>query len=344
MSVVNVKDPEALAAMRSALLQFKSDAADSLYAMQAESRRTIEWLQERQRHWQKALQHRGEMLRQARADLADFQSDNGDCSREAAIVQRIQRAVDEAEQQLRNVQLHLKRVCHAHEEFEREARHLTNVLGKELLQGTALLERSVASLASYTGSESGNFSNGVGSGSGSNIQEASSPESYLTQEESDQEESTPETSEEENSPATTEDEKHPTMPDPGFTKGQVDWIPENAHMSPEAKAYNDGALGARVDSVTGTSEAPELSYQDTNGNVRPVRFDGQDGDVMIDRKLSVTTFPKSQAQALRQSEALSQNGLTGRWEVPTQTEATRALKMFVKLDIKNIGVKVVPFP
>jgi WXG100 family type VII secretion target len=131
---------------------------------------------------------------------------------------------------------------------------------------------------------------------------------------------------------------------PGFTKGEVDWVPENAHMSPQARAYNDAAPGARVNPETGVPEAPELSYQDASGNIKPVRFDGHEGDVMIDRKLSVTTFPKSQAQALRQSEALSQNGLTGRWEVPTQAEATRALKLFDKLGITNIDVKVVPFP
>jgi filamentous hemagglutinin len=63
---------------------------------------------------------------------------------------------------------------------------------------------------------------------------------------------------------------------------------------------------------------------------------------LIDRKVSVTTFPKSQNQALRQSEALRQNGLTGRWEVPTESEAARARRMFVRLGIDNIEVKVVP--
>jgi filamentous hemagglutinin len=56
----------------------------------------------------------------------------------------------------------------------------------------------------------------------------------------------------------------------------------------------------------------------------------------------VTTFPKSQRQALRQSSALSQNGLRGRWEVPTGAEAARARKMFTKLGITNIDVTVVP--
>ena len=44
-----------------------------------------------------------------------------------------------------------------------------------------------------------------------------------------------------------------------------------------------------------------------------VKFDGLDGDVLIDRKISVVTTDKAKDQALRQSEALSQSGLTARW-------------------------------
>jgi filamentous hemagglutinin len=33
--------------------------------------------------------------------------------------------------------------------------------------------------------------------------------------------------------------------------------------------------------------------------------------------------------------------MTGRWEVPNQAQANRAQKMFEKLGIKNIEVKVV---
>ena len=78
------------------------------------------------------------------------------------------------------------------------------------------------------------------------------------------------------------------------------------------------------------------------GATEAVRFDGAEGRVLIDRKISVTTFPKSQRQALHQSRALEQHGLTGRWEVPTQAERVRALRMFQRLGIDNIAVKVVP--
>jgi filamentous hemagglutinin len=94
--------------------------------------------------------------------------------------------------------------------------------------------------------------------------------------------------------------------------------------------------------LTKSAQAPELVYRDATGVERAVRFDGVDGNVLIDRKVAVTTFPKSQAQALRQSEALAKNGLRGRWEVPDEIQAARAERMFEKLGIENIDVRVVP--
>jgi hypothetical protein len=41
------------------------------------------------------------------------------------------------------------------------------------------------------------------------------------------------------------------------------------------------------------------------------------------------------------NRVLKQNGLTGRWEVPTDAQAARATRMFNDLGIKNIEVKVV---
>ena len=151
MSSANIKAIQALEAMRSALLKFKADAADSLNAMLSESRRTKEWLQERQRHWQKEIRRRIESLQQAQADLTYCQCNDCDCSWEVRMVKRAQQDLDDAEQQLRAVQLHLKQVCNAHDEFEREARRLNNMLERELLQGTTLLTRSFETLSNYAG-------------------------------------------------------------------------------------------------------------------------------------------------------------------------------------------------
>jgi hypothetical protein len=123
--------------------------------------------------------------------------------------------------------------------------------------------------------------------------------------------------------------------------GPASWVDENAHMLPGAREYQDSAHGARSNPATKAPQAPELEYRAADGSKQKVRFDGVEGRQMIDRKKAVTTFPKSERQALRQSEALRQNGLSAVWEVPSAAEATRATRLLSKLNIANITVRIV---
>jgi len=127
-------------------------------------------------------------------------------------------------------------------------------------------------------------------------------------------------------------------------KPEVKFVDESASMSDRARRFEDSAIGARSNPVTRSGQAPQLTRKLTDGTERPVRFDGLEGDVLIDRKLSVVTTKKAQNQAVRQSEALSQNGYRGRWEVPNESQKRRAESMFKKLDINNISVRVVSEP
>jgi filamentous hemagglutinin len=113
-------------------------------------------------------------------------------------------------------------------------------------------------------------------------------------------------------------------------------------MGQAARNYEDAATGARSSIPTQRRQVPVLDRTLPDGTKAQVKFDGIDGNVLIDRKTSITTFPKSKSQAMRQSEALSQNGLTGRWEVPNESQAARARKMLGDLGITNIDVQVVP--
>ena len=124
--------------------------------------------------------------------------------------------------------------------------------------------------------------------------------------------------------------------------GQILWVDENAGMNDVARAYNDSATGARSNLATEKSMAPAIYRSTPDGVGTIVKFDGVEDGVLIDRKVSVVTTDKAKDQALRQSQALTENGLTARWEVPTQAQANRAAKMFLELDIKNITPKVVP--
>lgn len=119
------------------------------------------------------------------------------------------------------------------------------------------------------------------------------------------------------------------------------WVDENASMNLAARLYNDGAYGARSNIITGKGQSPAITLIKKDGANAIVRFDGLKDRTLIDRKIAVVTTEKAKNQALRQSESLSQNGLRGCWEVPSNFQLNRALKMFKELEIKNIDVKVV---
>ncbi len=131
-----------------------------------------------------------------------------------------------------------------------------------------------------------------------------------------------------------------TKPARGNASQLVRWVDENANMPQEARNYQSSATGVSSNWRTGSSQAPQLTYR-VGQTTRTARFDGLDGDVLVDRKLSITFYPASLNEARRQSEALSQNGLTGRWEVPTIEQKRQAKRLFRKLGITNIRATVV---
>ena len=123
----------------------------------------------------------------------------------------------------------------------------------------------------------------------------------------------------------------------GASNNQVKWVDENALMSPSARTYNDSAPGARSNVQTQCPQAPQINGPDG----RTVRFDGQDGNVLIDRKSGGATTQKSVNQAQRQSAALREAGMTGSWEVSNEKALKRAQKVLDKAGAENIEVIVV---
>ena len=124
----------------------------------------------------------------------------------------------------------------------------------------------------------------------------------------------------------------------------VRWVDERAGMSTKARYYNDSVSGASSNPATQKGLAPSLEFTASDGKTKVVRFDGIENSVLIDRKISIVTTDKVRNQALRQSEALTQNNLTARWEVPDQTQFNRAQKMLSDLKISNIKVSIVDVP
>ena len=130
--------------------------------------------------------------------------------------------------------------------------------------------------------------------------------------------------------------------DETIEKADIKWVDENANMSARARDYDDSATGSRSNIETKLGQAPVIERTISEGVKKQVKFDGFDGNVLIDRKISVVTTAKTKNQVQRQSQALTENGLTGRWEVPNESQSKRAQKMFDELGVKNIEVKIVP--
>lgn len=120
-----------------------------------------------------------------------------------------------------------------------------------------------------------------------------------------------------------------------YNPPQIGWVKETLKPDEPWTAYNDSATGARA------GQAPTLMRTMPDGSKRPVKFDGIQGDYVIDRKWGVRDAPHARAQILRQSQVLAQHRLTGTWEVPNTVQRTKALKILKKLKVTNIKVRVV---
>jgi hypothetical protein len=86
---------------------------------------------------------------------------------------------------------------------------------------------------------------------------------------------------------------------------QIGWVTETTKSQKPWKAYNDAATGARP------GRASTLMRTMADGSQRPVKFDGVQGDYVIDRKWSIVDRPRARAQILRQSQVLAEHRLIG---------------------------------
>jgi hypothetical protein len=126
----------------------------------------------------------------------------------------------------------------------------------------------------------------------------------------------------------------------------VVWVEEPRTAGAAAEAYQSTAPGARgINPVSGRREVPGLRFDNPNPNGKSVvRFDGLDGDVLVDRKLSITGRSKQARDLRRMWQALRQNqGHIARIEVPTEAIKRAADRRLRRLGIE-IPVVVAPKP
>ncbi|MGA7613552.1 MAG: RHS repeat-associated core domain-containing protein [Thermoanaerobaculia bacterium] len=124
----------------------------------------------------------------------------------------------------------------------------------------------------------------------------------------------------------------------------VVWVSERTTAGDTALEYQAGAFGARSSVLTRQNEVPALLFDNPNAVGKPlVRFDGLEGNTLIDRKLSVTTKSKQLKDLRRVGIALRQNpGYRLRIEVPTEGAARQARRALRLVGLRGVAIRVVP--
>lgn len=160
MNGADVRSIQALADLRAMLLRFGTDSEAALRAMDAHVRQTLEYLGERQRHWEAKVRAAEEKLRRAYAALKRCQESGWvdpktgqriipPCIKEHEWVRRATQALAEARARLREVVEWRRLVERTAEEYQRQARRMAAWLREELPKAGGLLESKVNTLYAY---------------------------------------------------------------------------------------------------------------------------------------------------------------------------------------------------
>jgi len=134
-SSVKVRSVQALEHLRSTLKEFSGRAQGSLKKTARKNHRVLEWLDERRRHWEREVRYWQEEVRRAKTP---------------AQYRRAMKRLRAAEAELRNVQRWISTVKDAITDFERQSRHLADLLSNDLPKSTARLDSSIAALKAYS--------------------------------------------------------------------------------------------------------------------------------------------------------------------------------------------------
>lgn len=163
-SGVHVRSIAALSELRDALGQFRGEVEEDLLAVEQEILRTLEWL-DAQRDARRAELRRCEatvvaasrslIACQSRPPVCRSDGRGGtscfppDCGTQQSTVRAMQRALSEAQAQLRNVEQWQKRVHQAVDAYRQRARTLRQIASTDIPKAQATLNRRVAALEAY---------------------------------------------------------------------------------------------------------------------------------------------------------------------------------------------------
>jgi len=145
---------EALQEFRADLCKFGDRAKDGLSSVQLEMQRTLDWLEDQEKSWQREVRRWEEAVTQARAELARRKmiriGDRApDCTEQEDILRAALRRLDEAEDKLAKTSRWLPHFRRAVEEYQGPARQLAGFLEGEQPRALALLDQKIDALEAY---------------------------------------------------------------------------------------------------------------------------------------------------------------------------------------------------
>ncbi|MCW3844989.1 polymorphic toxin-type HINT domain-containing protein, partial [Micromonospora yasonensis] len=111
-------------------------------------------------------------------------------------------------------------------------------------------------------------------------------------------------------------------------------------MPKESYDYQSGVAGARSNPQTGRAMAPQLSMPGADGVAVTAKFDGVNGNEIIDRKVGLRFTDKMVDLARRQAGTAAYHGLQPVWEVPTAEMAGVANRFLKFAKVSTIQVRV----
>jgi hypothetical protein len=145
---------EALKDFRADLCTFGEQAKECLASVQMAAQRTLDWLDEQAKAWQREVRHWDDAVAQARTELARRKmiriGDRApDCTEQEKTLRAARRRLEEAEDKLATTRRWLPAYRRALDEYHGPARQLAGFLEGEQPRALALLLQKIDALEEY---------------------------------------------------------------------------------------------------------------------------------------------------------------------------------------------------
>lgn len=156
---VRVQSVQALEILQSRMSQFGVDSRQALAAVERRIAESMDWVNQRLRHWQQEVRVAQQAVSQASAALARCQASGyrdsegryhaPDCSAYIQALSAARSQLQKAQSELANTQQWLQRLKGAADTYRRETHHLLRFVDRDLPHALSQLNRKIAALHAY---------------------------------------------------------------------------------------------------------------------------------------------------------------------------------------------------